>query len=934
MRALVPVVAAVRRAAALITLAAVGTASGAFAQSASDAALLVTVDVLYPPAFRFSWPLDAGSGGYTVQKRIVGTATWGSATVVPGGPAATQWTDSNVLTGVRYEYKIFQGAAPAGRNVVTCGIALPPVENRGAVVLLVDATKATPLASQLDRLADDLVGDGWRVLRHDVAPSATVASVKALIAADYAADPLGVRCVFLFGHVPVPYSGQLGPDGHPDHVGAWPADAFYGDLDGTWTDYAVNTTTPSRQANWNVPGDGKYDQTSLPSDVDLAVGRVDFHDLPAFAAGEDALLAAYLDKDHDYRHKVFMVDQRALIDDSFGWFSGEAFAASGWRNFASLVGTANIQSGDYFTTLNVATGNGYAWSYGCGGGTFTSCGGVGTTADFAASQNRSVFTMLFGSYFGDWDSTDNLLRAALAQGWTLANCWAGRPHWSFHPMGLGETIGQCARRSQNDTDMGGFGLRYVHIALLGDPTLREHIVAPPTAVQVTDAWPHADIAWTASGDPVDGYHVYRAPTSAGPFTRLTSAPVVGTTFVDPAPLVGAASYMVRAQRLEVAPTGSYQNLSQGAFADVSLPQQAASHTNYGTGCYDISDSFYAAFVDAPTASAALANTALTLTPANGSYVVGAGGAFVAPGGSATTLALGDDDAVAVALAQPFAFPGGATTTLHVHSNGIVGMAPLSLSPAASQTPAVAALLAEPAAAFYAWHDFDPSAPGSGAVLFEQVGGVAYVTWNGVANKPGGSAGATTLQFQFEAATGVVRIVWGAVDALGQGGTAVGWSPGGASVDAGPIDLGALPWTVAAQNLSALALTATPPPVSTPTSGTVVTYAVDHAPEAAPGSGVHFGLVLVSFTPNFAGTPLAGLGLPDCTLWIGSLDLPIAWTSTSASAAATLALPAGLVPGAQFFATAAALIQPNSLPNGGNAFGAVTSNGVASFVNGF
>jgi hypothetical protein len=50
------------------------------------------------------------------------------------------------------------------------------------------------------------------------------------------------------------------------------------------------------------------------------------------------------------------------------------------------------------------------------------------------------FTMLFGSYFGDWDSQDNFLRAPLAQGLTLTNAGVeaalgvssnghGRNHW-------------------------------------------------------------------------------------------------------------------------------------------------------------------------------------------------------------------------------------------------------------------------------------------------------------------------------------------------------------------------------------------------------------------------------------------------------------------------------------------------------------------------
>ncbi len=574
------------------------------AQTSQQASVLVSATVASsPPAITFTWPSDPTATSYSVYRRLPGSPAWSTPVTVPGGGAATTWTDNNVLLGLRYEYWFNKLGTVAGRNVLTAAIDAVPFESRGTLILIVDATKVAGLGSRLDRLITDMTGDGWRVLRHDVLPSASVVSVKALIAADVAANPLQARAVFLLGHVPVPYSGQLAPDGHPDHQGAWPADLYYGELNGPWTDTSVNTTSASRPENRNIPGDGKFDQTIIPSDVDLAVGRVDLANMSAFAASEDVLLQQYLDKNHDYRQKVFAADQRAVIDDNFGWFSGEAFAASGWRNFSSLVGPTNVTAADYFTTLNTPTGNGYVWSYGCGGGSYTSAGGIGSTTDFATSSNRSVFTMLFGSYFGDWDVGNSFLRAPLCSGWTLANAWAGRPHWSFHSMAFGESIGACAKLSQNDTSMGGYGGRFIHVALMGDPTLRQHVIAPATAVAIVDVWPQANITWMPSLDAVAGYHVYRSASPTGPFTRLTPSAVAATAFTDPAPLVGFATYMVRALRLETTPTGTYWNLSQGAFATECLP--AAAHTSYGAGC----DSLLLSASPAPVS-----------TPSNGTLV--------------------------------------------------------------------------------------------------------------------------------------------------------------------------------------------------------------------------------------------------------------------------------------------------------------------------
>ena len=607
-----------RSVAAVLTLAA-----ASLAQTAASAVIPISVDTSNPPAVTFTWPADASATGYTVSRRFYGTTTWGQAVTIPGAGAATSWTDSSVVLGMRFEYLFQKNGAPAAKSLLCVGLDAPLLDARGKLVLLVEAAKVPALGSRLDRLVADLTGDGWQVLRHDVAAGTSVPAVKALIAADVAADPLGVKAVFLLGRIPVPYSGSLAPDGHPDHSGAWPADVYYGELQGPWTDTTVNTVSATRPENRNVPGDGKFDQTMVPSDVDLAIGRVDFANMPSFTAGETALLQQYLDTNHDYRHKVFAVDQRAVIDDNFGWFGGEAFAASGWRNFHALLGPANVTAADYFTTLNVATGNGHVWSYGCGGGSYSSASGVGTTIDFTTSQNRSVFTMLFGSYFGDWDSPDNFLRAPLAQGWTLTSVWAGRPHWSFHPMALGETIGACARLSQNDTTVGGFGQRFVHLALMGDPTLRQHVVAPPASVAVTDLWPLANVTWTASPQAVAGYHVYRAPAAGGPFTRITTSPVVGTAFTDPNPPAGNSTWMVRAVRLETTPTGTYWNASQGAFASSVLPQAAAAHTPYGASCHGLQ----LAAAPAPV-STATGGTTVTFTlgsvpeaaPGTGTYI--------------------------------------------------------------------------------------------------------------------------------------------------------------------------------------------------------------------------------------------------------------------------------------------------------------------------
>jgi hypothetical protein len=85
----------------------------------------------------------------------------------------------------------------------------------------------------------------------------SVTHVKDLIKKEYSADSANTKAVFLFGHVPVPYSGDTAADGHyGEHQGAWPCDGYYADMDGIWTDKSVNMTIASDPRNRNIPGDG------------------------------------------------------------------------------------------------------------------------------------------------------------------------------------------------------------------------------------------------------------------------------------------------------------------------------------------------------------------------------------------------------------------------------------------------------------------------------------------------------------------------------------------------------------------------------------------------------------------------------------------------------------------------------------------------------
>ena len=508
------------------------TLSALAQSSATDYAVQVSATVqTNPPQIQLSWPADSLATGYAVARKTRDATVWGSASNLAAN--ATSYLDTNVVVGGAYEYQILRHASSfVGLGYIYAGIEAPLVESNGTLVLVVDNTQSSSLTTELARLQQDLVGDGWTVLRHDVprmavdpankspgvwaARSNELANVKALIKADYNANPASVNSVLLFGHIPVPYSGDLAPDGHFEHTGAWPADVYYGDMSGTWTDSSVTDTNASDPRNWNVRGDGKFDQTTLPANVNLQVGRVDFANLPAFARSETELLRQYLNKDHDFRQKFIMAQPRGLLDDNFGLSKGTPIAWSGWADFAAFFGANNTFTGSWLSTLSTQS---YLWGYGCGPGTYTSASGVASTTDFVTTDTQVIFTMLFGSYFGDWDSPNDFLRAQLATAtYTLASAWAGQPNWFFHHMALGEPIGFSTRLTQNNnlTYFADGYARYVHVALMGDPTLRMHVVAPASnLVAVANSSGGVDLSWSPSTDTVLGYHVYRSATSTG-----------------------------------------------------------------------------------------------------------------------------------------------------------------------------------------------------------------------------------------------------------------------------------------------------------------------------------------------------------------------------------------------------------------------------------
>ncbi len=530
-----------------------------------------------PPSITIRWLKDPSNPtGYTIYRKTKSATTWGT---VKGTKSATDslWIDTDVQTGVEYEYQIYKmnGTSATGVTYLFSGIEVPAVHRRGNCLVVVEKTIMDSLPTEVGAYLKDIAADGWNLYSAVVSTSDSIQKIRRIVK-NTNAKPGGLQSLVLVGHVPVPYSGDFStaqyypPDGHvPDHNGAWPCDAYYAIENVTWDDMVTNTDGSSER-NKNRPGDFKWDNVLLPGTVAYQTGRIDLSNMSSFSKTEVQLTKQYFQKAHNYRYKITTTLEKAVIDENFPASAG-GFASTGWRDFSVMFGPKNITESDYFTTLQ---NNNYLFAYGTGPGSYTSCGGVGATSDFKTKKG-AIFNMLFGSYFGDWDNANNFLRAPLAASENgLTSAWSGRPWWQNHHMALGETIGYSAKNTQNNQGTYQYNIyaNTVPIALLGDPTLRLHMVAPPSGIVATPQSTNTKVAlsWTASFESgVIGYYIYRSYDPLRINAPINATPVTGTTYTDNTPFEGTNYYLVKAVKLTTSASGSYYNLSHGNYVSIS-----------------------------------------------------------------------------------------------------------------------------------------------------------------------------------------------------------------------------------------------------------------------------------------------------------------------------------------------------------------------------
>ena len=360
----------------------------------------------------------------------------------------------------------------------------------------------------------------------------------------------------------------------------------------------------------------------------------------------------------------------------------------------------------------------------------------------------------------------------------------------------------------------------------------------------------------------------------------------------------------------------------------------ATNTTLGQGCIRGFNSFYQSFADASAASAALTGNTLFLAPTGtgyqGSWLPGTAAAFFVPPVAGTPQATGDDGVVNYTIATgTLATPQGPQTNVLISGNAIVAWGGLAMDyPGTnSYTPTSGGMLNSTLGGVYAWHDYNISEAGSGPILTEESGGVLYITYNGVESySTPTAANPSTLQFQFDLASGVIKIVFLSIDGntTSTFGSAhlVGVTAPGASGDPGSVNLAT---AAAAQLLTQdpevlpLALAA----ATRPLTGTSWNLNVSNVPATAVLGLDVFGLSDPGINDLFF------LGAPGCGLR-ASLDVTNVWFPAGATHPYSLTIPnsVGLL-NLNLFTTSAVFQLPPV-----NGLGAITANGIQGVVGNF
>ncbi len=526
---------------------------------------------------------------YTIKRRPINgsNADW---ITVASDVTAINWTDTNVSVGDVFEYQVrrLRQTFDAIGYVTAC-VKYDQSDHKGQMILVIDNSFQASLSSEILQLKRDLTHEGWFVNELFVPRATTwetepaIVTIKNQIKSIYNNAPANdkPKHLFILGHIPIARSG-LGastPDDHDENKGARGADCYYADIDGVYTDTANFNPGNIDPKAINLAGDLKWDQDYIPSQIEMAFGRVDFADIAGANTSEENLLRNYLNRLHNYRIVANGSDMGNKTAFNFGYDNSND---GSYRSLIPISGENNV---DYYTgNLSFPEWLQQNGRYQI----FMQNIQVPITAQWQDFGLNSTIFSSDQSYWGYWDEpfTNGVygkIRELLSQNTKcLGMIYTTTGINIFHQPGMGETMGWSCKRIMDHNQTNNLyekpSQQYdtpdywgrTHFQYHGDPTLRLNQVKPVTNLVQTFTNGET-LTWTASQDTdIVGYHVYRAYNEFGKFERLTPNPITSLTFTNTELTAVVRHYLVKAIKLETTGSGTYLNPSIGVSPTINL----------------------------------------------------------------------------------------------------------------------------------------------------------------------------------------------------------------------------------------------------------------------------------------------------------------------------------------------------------------------------
>lgn len=524
---------------------------------------------------------------YTIKRRPINglNSDW---TTVATNISSLNWTDTNVSVGNAFEYQVrrLRQTFDAIGYVTAC-IKYDQTLPKGQMILVIDNSFQNSLSTEILQLKKDLTAEGWLVNQIFVPRATTwgtepsILSLKQSISTIYNNAPSDNKPthLFLLGHIPIARSGlgESAPDEHNENKGARGADCFYADIDGLFTDNQTYNVAGIDTKAINIPNDLKWDQDYIPSQLEMAFGRIDFADVGGLIS-EENLMRNYLNRLHNYRIVANGYDMGNKTAFNFGYDNSND---GSYRSLIPISGANNVDF--YSGNLNFPNWVQQNGPYQI----FMQNVNVPIVSEWENfGMNATVFSS-DQSYWGYWDEPSGNVYGKIRKLLSVNTKCLSAIYTTtginlFHQPGMGETMGWSCKRIMDHSltnnlyekpsqlyDTPDYWNR-THFQYHGDPTLRLNQVKPVSNV-VLNFNQGETITWNASVDSnIIGYHVYRSYNPFGVFERLTTNPITGLTFTNVELTTVVRYYMVKAIKLENTGSGTYQNPSIGIYAEQNL----------------------------------------------------------------------------------------------------------------------------------------------------------------------------------------------------------------------------------------------------------------------------------------------------------------------------------------------------------------------------